>query len=163
MSTKKGTPPGSARHTPHHLPWDRFSKPMLRPVIKARPSIAANNPDLDDLTFQVWKLLEDLNDPYFLFRRDGKICRVEADDTGAPVPVTVDTQRMLFMLVELFDWTETRTKKDADGNPVSYTHLLSYSFGYHAAMSAILTNCAGLMAKPLGRPGELRQPPAADR
>jgi hypothetical protein len=65
----------------------------------------------------VWKLLEDLNDPYFLFRRDGKICRVEAVDTGAPVPVTVDTQRMLFMLVELFDWTETRTKKDADGNP----------------------------------------------
>jgi hypothetical protein len=102
----------------HHLPWDRFSKPSSRLLITRKPSITANNPDLDDLAYQVWRHLVDLNKPPFLFRRDGKLSRIEADDTGGPAPVSVDVQRMLFLLVELFDWTETKTTKDANGNPI---------------------------------------------
>jgi len=118
MSTKKAAHAKSARYLQHHLPWDRFSKPAPRLLVTPKPSIAANNPNLDDLACQVWRHLKDLNTPHFLFRRDGRLCRVEADDTGAPVPVSVDVQRMLFLLVELFDWSETKTSKDADGNPV---------------------------------------------
>ena len=51
-----------------------------------------------------------MNQPPFLFRRDGRLCRIEEDDTGRPVPITVDVNRMNFLLVTLLDWT-TKNRK----------------------------------------------------
>jgi len=99
---------GLTRFTRHHLPWDRFSRWKSRRAMLVRPSIVANNPDLDDLVRQTWSHLKDLNQTPFLFRRDGRLCRIEADDTGIPVPVSVDVQRMNFCLVELIDWVKQK-------------------------------------------------------
>jgi hypothetical protein len=115
MTAKPCAPAGTTRYTPHHLPWDRFSKPVRTSIITAKPSITAKNPDLKDLASQTWKHLKDLNTPPFLFRRDGKLCRVEADDTGAPVPVAVDVHRMNFTLVELINWIDIQKTKTEDG------------------------------------------------
>src|ERR1700681_1526118 len=104
------THPAPTRFNRHYLPWDRFSKSKVRKAIVLRPSIAAKNPDLDDLACQAWRRLKDLNEPPFLFRRDGKLCRIEADDTGAAMPVNVDVQRMQFLLVELIDWVKNKNE-----------------------------------------------------
>lgn len=108
----------AGRYTPHHLPWDRFSKPKLVVPGQGKPSIVANNPDLDNLASQVWKCIKQLNEPPFLFRREGRLCRIEAGDNGAPVPVTVDVHRMNFLLVEQFDWIKIKRIKNDDGEEV---------------------------------------------
>jgi hypothetical protein len=100
---------GVTRYTQHHLPWDRFSK-RKRGALTGKPSIISNNPNLAALAGQVWKVIKDLNKPPFLFRREGRLCRIEADDTGAPVPAIVDVQRAQFLLAELFQCIEKRKR-----------------------------------------------------
>ena len=39
----------STRYQQHHLPWDRVSKPKRTLLAEEKPSIPANNPDLDNL------------------------------------------------------------------------------------------------------------------
>lgn len=87
----------------HHLPWDKFSGRKSGRVI-FKPQIVANNPDLKALAAQVWKVIQDFNTPPFLFRREGRLCRIEHDDAGFPVPVSVDVPRMQFKIVELIEW-----------------------------------------------------------
>lgn len=99
----------------HHLPWDRFSTRKSGRVMISKPQIAAGNPDLKALAAQVWKVIQGFNTPPFLFRREGRLCRIEHDDAGFPVPVSVDVPRMQFVIVELIDWT----KRDREGNVVS--------------------------------------------
>jgi putative DNA primase/helicase len=101
----------ATRHIQHHLPWDRLTK---RITLRRRPSIIANIPDLRELASQVWTELRKLNDPPFLFRHENKLCRIEADDSGAPVPVSMDAQRMNYTLVRLIDWV-----KEKDGEVVN--------------------------------------------
>ncbi len=96
--------PGLTHHQPHHLPWNRFSRPKGSLLVLQKPKITAGNPNLDDLAREVWSNLRKANEPPFLFRHDGRLCRVEEDDTGAPVVVSVDAHRMQFTLVKLFDW-----------------------------------------------------------
>jgi hypothetical protein len=108
---RKESADGVSRHSQHHLPWDRFSKPKITLRLNSKPSITANIPDLSELASQVWAELRKLNQPSFLYRRENKLCRIEADDSGAPVPVSVDAQRMHFLLVKLFDWT----REDEEG------------------------------------------------
>src|SRR5580692_391325 len=93
---------GVARYTQHNLPWDRVSK-RKRATLIGKPSIPAENPDLAKLAKQVWRLIKDMNNPPFLFRREGNLCRIEAGDSGAPVPVHVNVQRLNFLLAEAFD------------------------------------------------------------
>jgi hypothetical protein len=100
-----------ARYTQHHLPWDRLSKPKRASLIGRKPSIVANNPDLAALASNIWRHIKDLNKPPFLFRREGKLCRIEADDRGSPVPVNVDVQRAHFFLVESFEWKRPKKSK----------------------------------------------------
>jgi hypothetical protein len=95
----------------HHLPWDKFSGRKSGRVI-FKPQIVANNPDLKALAAQAWKVIQDFNTPPFLFRREGRLCRIEHDDAGFPVPVSVDVPRMQFMIVELIEWI----KKDDNGS-----------------------------------------------
>jgi hypothetical protein len=98
----------------HHLPWDQFSRKSGIARI-SKPQIAAGNPDLKALAAQVWKVIQDFNTPPFLFRHEGRLCRIEHDDAGFPVPVCVDVPRMQFVIVELIDWT----KRDREGRVVS--------------------------------------------
>jgi putative DNA primase/helicase len=106
--------PALTHHQPHHLPWNRFSRPKRALLAVTKPEISAGYPNLDDLAHEVWRNLRMANEPPFLFRHDGKLCRVEEDDTGAPVAVSVDAHRMHFTLVKLFDWK----RKDEDGQLV---------------------------------------------
>jgi hypothetical protein len=104
----------ATRFIQHHLPWDRHTKAInLRP----RPSIVANNPDLGELASQTWGKLRSLNQPPFLFRRENKLCRVEADDNGHPVPVGMDSQRMNYTLVRLIDWKKRKKGGDVNVRP----------------------------------------------
>src|SRR5579863_1118161 len=96
------------RYQQHHLPWNRISKPKLTLRVQTKPSITANIPDLDVLARQVWGHLKELNESPFLFRREGKLYRVEEDDNGTPVPVIVDARRMSFTLAKLIDWTKEK-------------------------------------------------------
>jgi hypothetical protein len=114
-SAEKGPKPTAAPAPAiqHHLPWDKFSGRKSGRVI-LKPQIVANNPDLKALAAQVWKIIQDFNTSPFLFRREGRLCRIEHDDAGFPVPVSVDVPRMQFMIVELIEWT----KRDREGNVV---------------------------------------------
>jgi hypothetical protein len=90
--------------TKHDLPWDRFTRRGHRVMHLVKPSLVANNPDLDELSGQVWKQLKDLNDPPFVFRQGSRLCRIEVSDTGHPIIASVDAKRMQFFLVSLFEW-----------------------------------------------------------
>jgi putative DNA primase/helicase len=97
----------SPRHTPHHLPWHRFSKPTLPLPTKL---FIPYNPDLDDLASKIWTHLKTLNNPPFLFRHEGQLCRIETDGNGAPVPASVNVHKMNYFLTELYDWGGARSR-----------------------------------------------------
>lgn len=86
--------------SPHHSSWDYFLKSG-----KPKPVIDIDKLNLDDVAKEVWKYLQEFNNPVFLFRRDGKLCRMESDDDGIPVANSLDKHRMNFLLMTLFNWT----------------------------------------------------------
>ncbi len=103
----KPTPIRPAHKNQHHLPWNRFSHLKMRPPAIAKP-VVEYDPDLHEVVKHTWRYLEEFNNPPFLFRRGGKLCRIESDDNGFPTAVPVDAARMNFVLVELMYWPNSK-------------------------------------------------------
>jgi putative DNA primase/helicase len=108
MTAPKTSPIRPARQNQHHLPWDRFSHlKKLRPLAIAKPTIPYDT-DLHEVAKLTWQYLEEFNNPPFLFRGNGKLCRIESDKKGFPTVSPVDVPRMNFVLVELFYWLNSK-------------------------------------------------------
>ena len=76
------------------------------------PEINASEQDLNILTAETWAAIHKANNPPVLFRRAGRIVRVEPDDDGRPVIQTVTLDRMRYRLAEVAEWYRPTQKGD---------------------------------------------------
>ena len=79
------------------------------PVISKRsPEINVADGDLNLVTKRGWAAVLAANRPPVLFRRGGLPVRIERDDTGSPVLVRVDDDRLRHRAAEVAFWYEPR-------------------------------------------------------
>jgi len=81
-------------------------KPLgFHPDTGKPPVLRADNGDLADVTDRCWTVLQDANDPPWLFRCAAQPAWIERDDKGHPVPKNLTENRLRHVLAQLITWT----------------------------------------------------------
>ena len=85
-----------------------------------RPRICAQDQDLEKITAEAWRAVQEANNPKRLFRYGGNPCRIERDDEGSPVTRTLNQDRMRFELARCVEWYKNVGKGDDSSEIPAY-------------------------------------------